>query len=318
MIAYRAFLNSDPPALAALWHASAQGRGIFAHPTVHDLQDLVFAKTYFDRLGLIVATDAGTPVGFAHAGFGPTPDGDLLSHSEGVICLVMVHPDYRQRGIGRELVARCEAYLGERGTTLVQAGCGGRRDPFYLGLYGGSEMPGVLDSLPGVIDFFQALGYGSGARRLVFHRDLPTFRPPIARPLMQLRRQTVVEVTADPPPVDWWKSSKFSYFERLRFELYRRQPRELLAQATVWLLDPISRSWGSLAAGMMDVQTLEPHRRIGAATVLLGDVMRGLAEQGVFLLEMQIAEGDEPAAGLLDRLGYQQVDAGTILTRELS
>ena len=74
MIRYRTFRNDDPPALTAIWNAAGLGRGA-ATPISPGLFDRdILAKPYFDPAGLIVAEDNETPIGFAHAGFGPNED----------------------------------------------------------------------------------------------------------------------------------------------------------------------------------------------------------------------------------------------------
>src|SRR6185369_13147557 len=98
-------------------------------------------------------------VGFVHAGFGANASETALATETGVICAVVVRLDYRRKGIGRELVARAERYLRERGAREIFAGESGRRNPFYLGLYGGAESAGLLESDAAAAPFFKSLGY---------------------------------------------------------------------------------------------------------------------------------------------------------------
>src|SRR5262249_1931893 len=122
VIDYRSFRNGDPPAVVRLWNECFTGRGAarLRSPTL--LEYFSFAKPYFDPTGRILAGDDGRPVGFAHAGFGPTADGAGLSTEAGVTCVLGVLPDYRRRGIGSELLRRGEAYLRGRGARELYAG----------------------------------------------------------------------------------------------------------------------------------------------------------------------------------------------------
>ena len=104
---------------------------------------------------------------FRRAGFGATDDESGLSLDTGVICVVMVRPDHRRKGIGRELVTRAERYLEAAGATSVFAGPAPRRDPFYVGLYGGSQPSGFLESDPDAAPFFATLGYEPVERHAV-------------------------------------------------------------------------------------------------------------------------------------------------------
>ena len=134
LIEYRPFHNSDPPKLVALWHSCQLGRGAAEGISCDVFEMVNFSQRIFDRNGLIVACDGPDAVGFIHAGFGPDFDSEekQLAPNPGVICAVMVHPDYRGRGIGRELVKRAEAYLKEAGSQEIFAGPAEPLDPFYV------------------------------------------------------------------------------------------------------------------------------------------------------------------------------------------
>ena len=160
---------------------------------------MVLAKQYFDPAGLVLAFDGDLPVGFGHAAFGANEAGTAIDTSMGVTHLVMVRPHYQRRGIGRELLARCEAYLEGRGAGVLYAGGIGHLNGFYLGMYGGSEMPGVLDSSPAAQQLFLQNGYREIDRTVVLHRETATFRPPVDRRLMALRRIATLRIEQDPP-----------------------------------------------------------------------------------------------------------------------
>src|SRR5690242_6697309 len=131
VIHYREFRNSDPPALVEIWRqANPQ---LVQQMNISLLEDLVLSKPYFDRAGLLVAEEDGKPVAFGHAGFGPSPDHMSLAYEVGVICLIVVRPTHRQRGIGAELAARLEQYLTARGARTIFAGGVRPLDPFYSG-----------------------------------------------------------------------------------------------------------------------------------------------------------------------------------------
>ncbi len=159
MIDYRTFRNDDPPGLVRVWNEALTGRGAVPLPTASALEEYVFAKPYFDRAGLTVALDDGQAVGFAHAGFGPAADESALSPSAGVVCALAVRPGFRRRGIGSELLQRSEAFLAGRGAATIEAGPMPPNNPFYLGLYGGSESAGFLESDAAADPFLLRRGY---------------------------------------------------------------------------------------------------------------------------------------------------------------
>ncbi len=108
------------------------------------LEQLVFSRPYFDPAGLIVALHDGIPVGFAHAGFGANDEQNGLATDTGTTYQLMVRAEHRDSSLAAELLAHSEAYLRERGAKVIYAGGIRPINAFYLGLYGGSELPGVL------------------------------------------------------------------------------------------------------------------------------------------------------------------------------
>ena len=61
MIEYRCFRNTDPPRLVEVWNQAFTGRGTVGLRTATPLERFVFAKTYFDPAGLIVAMGVSFP-----------------------------------------------------------------------------------------------------------------------------------------------------------------------------------------------------------------------------------------------------------------
>src|SRR5215471_15489924 len=99
-----------------LWNQALTSRGCCAVPKPIVLEEQIFAKPWFDARGLMIAVDDQLPaakqmVGAALAGFGPAAEGYRVDPTRGIISLVMVHPEYRQKGVGAELLSRAEAYL---------------------------------------------------------------------------------------------------------------------------------------------------------------------------------------------------------------
>jgi ribosomal protein S18 acetylase RimI-like enzyme len=312
-IRYRTFRNQDPPQLAEIWRARARERGLM-HPMSAELfEQLVLAKPYFDKEGLIVALDGDVAVGFVHAAFGPTEDEGGLSTSFGVTAMLMVRPDYRRLGIGRQLLTRSEAYLHRHGAQVLYGGGIYPLNAFYLGLYGGSELPGVLDFDVEAQRLYQAAGYQEIDHCLVLHRELKSFRPLISREQLAVRRVTTLRETADPASHTWWEACTVGAFERTRHELVANASQQVLAGATTWNMEPLSASWGVRTVGLIDVAVEPEHRRRGLATYLLGEIFRRLQQTGVALVETQTMQREHGAAvAFYERLGFKQVDRGAV------
>lgn len=280
-------------------------------------EELVLSKPYFDNAGLILAVDDDRPVGFAHAGFGPTEDQSSLSFERGVVSMLIVRPEYRRQGIGQQLLSRAEQYLQERGSRVAYGGGIRPLTPFYLGLYGGSELPGVLVSDADALRRYRSSGFEEVDRCGVFHRRLTDFRPIVDRKQLLIRRQCEVRVVHDPPCRTWWEACTFGGFDRTRYELVPKDGKAPRAWLTFWSMEPLSLSWGMRATGLCEVYVDQQQRRQGLAQFLLGEAFRQLAAEGIALVETQAMLGDAPAVGMLKKLGFQQVDEGVVFRKEL-
>jgi GNAT superfamily N-acetyltransferase len=167
LIRYRPFENRDPPGLAEIWRTQRPIRGRIQSVTPQLIEEHVLAKPWFDRHGLIVACEGARPVGFIHAGFGADCAHCSVDCSEGTTCLLLVAPHENRPMIAQELLAASEDYLRSRGAQQLYAGSQYPLNPFYLGMYGSSDVAGVLSSNSGWVDLLTASGYQPKVRRVL-------------------------------------------------------------------------------------------------------------------------------------------------------
>ncbi len=315
-IRYRPFRNNDPPGLVRIWNESLAARGAaFLHGTT-PLEHYVLAKPYFDRAGLIVAETDEEPVGFAHAAFGPDETGQKLAYDAGVICVTVVRPDFRSRGIGSELLHRAEAYLRAKGARGVYFGGMHPLNPFYLGLYGGSELPGVLASDVCAEPFLKANHYAIYDRCLVLGR--PVEPPPSAGDprFPALRRKYELQVLPRPVGRKWFEECLLSPFEMLYFQLQETRTGATAAHAMAWDMDLFGWRWHQPTAGITAVEVRPELRRQGIGKFLLIQVLQYLREQFFTHIEIQAMERNIPAINLYESLGFTKVDEGRVYRLE--
>ncbi len=315
MITYRSFRNGDPPRLVKLWNAAATGRGTARPIQVRDFDRLVLSKPYFDPKGVVVAEDDGRLVGFAHAGFGANQQENRLNREWGVIAVVVVAATHRRRGVGRELVRRAEDYLRGCGSTVIYAGPMRPLDPFYLGLYGGSELPGILRSDTEAQSLVEALGYRAADECIVFQRSLSG---PIALPAPQMKtwaHKVEFVVQQEPPAANWWAACQFGAVDNSLFSLRLAATDQTIAKAHVWEMYPLQKTWNVEAVGIVDVEVSDGFRGQGVATLLITQIMRYCRELGLTLAEAQTMVRNNAACRLYRRLGFHEVDRGVAYRR---
>jgi len=315
MIEFRCFRNDDPPRLADVWRAADLGPGGMQPMTSSLLETAVLSKPFFEREGLFVALHDGRAVGFAHAGFGPNADRSAIDRSVGTTMLVVVVPHEDHEAIADGLLAGCEDYLRRRGATTILGGGSSAMGGFYLGLYGGADVPGVLDSSPSMQQTFIRAGYTVADRIAVLQRPLIGFRPPVNRLQQAIARTTDLVVIDEPSRRTWWEAATTTNIAIRRYVL-RNRSGDPLGDATFWDMEPIASCRGITAAGLLHVDIEGPRRRQGLASYLVAKALQDLADEGVMLAETHVSVGNAAASSLFDKLGFQAVDHGSVFIRD--
>lgn len=318
VIEYRQFKNSDPPRILRLWNESNLGRGAAVGLHCDEFDELVFAQTFFDPAGLILACQDGQVVGFVHAGFGANENRSWLSTEQGVICAVVVHPSVRRQGIGRELVQRAERYLRARGSTKIYAGPAEPRDSFYCGIYGGSQSAGFLASDPAAAPFFAKLGYVPVETHLVLQRSLGVgSADPVGARLVNVRRTT--RLTAlNQEPKSWWWQTRYGRLDAMHLALIPRTGGAPLARISVVGLDRYVNTWQTRGIGLLGLYVSEANRQKGYGQALLVEVCRRVRDDMVQLAEAHASKSDVAAIAVLESAGFQQIDSGQVFRLQQS
>lgn len=316
MLTYRSFRNTDPPVLTDLWQSLASPPGRLPSVNPDLLERLVFSKLYFDYEGLILAWEDNRAVGFAHAGFGATECEEGVSTELGTTYLVTVRPDCDEATVAAGLLERSEAYLRKRGAKVLYGGGILPLNAFYLGLYGGSELPGILDSDTVAQRAFAAAGYREIDRTILFQQELATFESAVDRRQMQIRRQMVAQVVVDPPTRTWWEACTLGPFDLVRFELVPRSGGPAVASATFRSMEVMPALLQPRTVGLMEVRVDEAFRRRGLSVFLLSEAFRQFMREGTTTVEIQAMQHNIAALNLYQKLGFKQIGHGSVLRKE--
>lgn len=268
---------------------------------------------------MIVATEVSGDnehvVGFAHAGFGPRePNGP--SHrrdfSMGTVAMLLTEPGRDDPELEIGLFRAAESYLMGRGASVIYAGGQAPLDPFYRGLYGGSEFAGILDSHTTFIRAAGRAGYQPVAKTILLEADLshPEPRDPKA-PL--LRRQSRVEISDDARLPGWWDAQALGLFRPSRFQLIERALNVPIATAWTWeIAGGYGVGDGRSRTGLIDLEVAPNYRRKGFGRHFVAEIMRRVREQSTDVLSTQTSAENLPALGLYHSLGFEPVDSSTL------
>jgi ribosomal protein S18 acetylase RimI-like enzyme len=313
VITYRTFRNNDPPRILQLWNRqSALSRGFGRLPGCDLLEYLVFSKPYFDREGLFLACDADRVVGICHPGFQCDESESRLDTSAGAICMLLVDPEYRCRGIGSELLRLGQDYLRRRSALVQYLGPIRPLNAFYLGLYGGSELPGVLNTDPAVAEFVRKRSYQPVDTCFVYQRRLHDL-PPLTDPRAALlRRQIELTVEPWPIPTTWWRACTIGPMPAMRYEMLDHETRDVIGWSWVWVMESFTQAWNVNTVGIAEFEIKEALRRQGFGKLMLFSMLRHLLEQNIGLVEVQTMERNSAARGLYESLGFTLCDSGQV------
>lgn len=317
MTRFRSFRNTDIPAITALWNRGAPGAAVARPLTVHEFDGHVAAHPLFDAQGLVLAErEGGVVIGFAHAGFGPENlEGPpwRLSRELGTIAMLVVEPSTDEDTVAAGLLAEAERYLRDRGAAVLYAGGQFPVNPFYWGVYGGSEYSGILGGAEDspFTRVVTAAGYERVSSTMLMELDLtiPETRDP--RSVLH-RRQTRLEINDDMVPSNWWESLAISELRPALVRLLPRTPPSSaaeLARATLWDMDWFGRLDGRSRIGLFGMEVPVQNRRKGYARFLLAELARMARDQGASLLCAQTASTNLPAMALYQAAGFSQVES---------
>ncbi len=278
---------------------------------------LVLAKPYFDPAGLIVAVQNGQLAGLIHCGFGPNADRSDLDRSDGIICLLLTGDVPDKADICHELIERGEQYLYQNGSRVILTGTAFPFSPFYLGLYGGSNVPGILTAHHSIIEVFERRGYAEQCQIQVMQRSIANFQAVFDRQQTSVRRNYRIEQDQDPLAKTWWEACTLGNANRSVFHLVDRKSNLARGNISYWDVEPLARNWGVRAMGLFDLAIDESVRHEGLATFLISESLRHMQQQGINLVEAQVANDNLPATSLFEKMGFETIDTGIVLRRPI-
>ena len=313
MIEYRPFLNTDPPLIVDLWSRLPRVEGLLQSIDETTLEKHVLSKIYFDRNGFFVALEGDRIVGFAHAGFPPNDELADLNRQCGIVSQLRVESRDDNAQISHQLLSLTVDYLRSHGAEEIYAGCKFPYSPFYLGLYGGSRHPGILDTDVSTLETFTNFGFAVSDQVIIMERLLEDFKTVSDRQQMTVRRGYLINGSTYPIEQTWWESCTLGIADRERFTVIDKRSKKVCGSVSYWDLKPQSRSQPKSSRGLYGLQTDTKLRRKGIATYLVGESLKHLAASGIHRVEAQTEVSDEASLKLFNKLGFQQVATSTLM-----
>ncbi len=317
MTHFRAYRNGDSPALADLWNRGLPDSAVARPITGHEFDSHVISKATFDAEGLIVAERDARVVGFVHAGFGPDlPVGPVyqVNYELGTIGMLVAEPGPPDIELEDGLLHAAETYLRERGAKVLYAGGQYPLNPFYWGIYGGSEYAGILSSHVSFQRAVERIGYAPASATVLMEADLAT--PEIRNPRSPLiRRQARIEVMEDDLPRQWWEALAIGEFRPTHYRLIAKADDRELAWATTWDMSWFGRLDGRSRLGLIAMEVESGSRRQGFGRHLVGEILRHARSEMISVVALQTRSTNVAALSLYETLGFVPVETATLFRR---
>jgi ribosomal protein S18 acetylase RimI-like enzyme len=312
---FRTFRNTDPPALVKLWNRAIPETGTVRPLRVHELDAHALGRPNFEAAGLIIAERDGLMVGYVHAGFGPDSPVDPaspleLNYEMGTVSMLVVDPDFDDRELVFGLIGEAECYLRKRGAKVIYAGGLFPLNPFYLGIYGGSEGCGVLSGHQPFHGALEEKGYEPALTTVLLEADLSVPEPRDPRGVL-CRRQVQVEFQDDALPANWWQCLALGDFQLMNARLISRSDGSLLGEAQAWDMSWFGRGDSHSRIGLISLEVSAAHRRKGYGRFLVSEIFRRARENHVDSVAVGTAATNGPALALYASLGFQRVEEAT-------
>ena len=312
---YRSFLNTDPPLIVELWRSLPAVRGVHSEVTIEQLEVHVLSKPYFDRKGFFVAVEIDQQgkqqlLAMVHASFVVNDELSDLDRTTGVISLLRSADCEGRCEIEDKLLAMATEYLSQHGAGEVWFGSRFPRAPFYLGLYGGSRMPGVVEDDQHTIAALQRNGFESDKEIIVLHRELQNVQSVKGRQQLMVRRNYLINAIADPVEKSWWECCTLGMAERDRFTIGRKKDNHVAGTVSFWDMQPIGGSMHSNCRGLYDLSINKDDQREGLASFLVCEALKRLASNGVTFVEAQAESTNAASRALFEKLDFVPVGKG--------
>jgi GNAT superfamily N-acetyltransferase len=315
VICYRPYRNADPPVLAGLWNRGLPSLGVARPLGAHEFDTLVLDRPTFDPAGLIVAMADDRAVGFVHAGFGPLDLGQrprVEDTALGTIAMLVVEPGrVDEEAIERGLIKAGQEYLRSRGARVIYAGGQFPLNPFYWGVYGGSEFAGILSSHIGFHRAVLSSGFEPASNTVLLEADLARPEPRDSKAVIH-RRQTRLEVLDDAMPESWWESAAIGLFRPTVYRLLSKLDDRELARASTWEMAAFGRLDGRVHLGLHAVEVAPDCRRQGLGRHLVGEIIRKARSQWNEVIDVQTRATNLPALALYESMGFARVETATL------
>ena len=314
----RSFLNTDTPFLAKLWrdHHSAFLSNSECSISVWD--QCILSKPFFRIEELVLAIQDNVPVGFIHFGFASNEDGSGESVRAAILHKLCVAQSPDENAIARSLIEYAMASLIQKGAKECTALGSTEKNAFYLGVAEGDNLMGVVAKDIRVQRWLSEEGFIPIRPTECWELDLSSFRPPMDRTQISIRRTCTVGRLLDEDTREWWLSSVLGHCEQIRFNLVLRTPPKVESEILFWFPDPTISGVDSSVVRLWLPNVPETEEARERFVYLMAESLRQLQQERRRAVRTFASADQQRSITLLQRLGFRSAEHGLVFAKTLA
>ncbi|MBU6238583.1 MAG: hypothetical protein KGQ51_12220 [Planctomycetes bacterium] len=279
----------------------------------------VLSKLFFEPEHLLLALDENDQaIGFVHFGQGmpgarwgteTLSDQDSRS-SFGLIHALCVLPHGDEDRIAHQLILHAVGSMRQRGLLQCMAVGSLTSSIFYLGIAEGDNLMGVLSDDTRTSAWLKRAGFQSNAETECWDLYLDSFRPPVDRQQIAIRRTCSISRILEESHPNWWVSTVLGHCDQSRFHLLAHGPERTEMEVLFWSPDTTIRGVDSNIARMSVPQIATDETNRERMICLIAESARQLQQERKRIIRVIAMQDDAPMHILFNRLGFRMVRSG--------
>ncbi len=314
----RSFLNTDTPYLAKLWHDHHAAFNSKSACPVSVWDQCILGKPFFKSQGLMLATNhESAPVGFIHFGFASNADGSDASVSTAIIHKICITPSADEDEIARALMVYALSQLRKQNARTCTALGSTAWNAFYLGVGEGDNLMGVVAKDNRTQRWLSDAGFIPTRPTECWELELSSFRPPMDRTQIGIRRTCTVGRLLDEDTHEWWLSTVLGHCEQIRFNLVLRSPPKVESEIMFWFPDPTIIGVDSSVVRLWLPNVPQADEARERFVYLMAESLRQLQQEKRRAVRTFASADQQQSITLLQRLGFRSVEHGLVFARDL-
>ncbi len=314
----RSFLNTDTPYLAKLWHDHHTAFNSKSACPVSVWDQCILSKPFFKSQGLLLAINQErVPVGFVHFGFASNPDGSDESVSKAIVHKICIAPSAVEDEIAKVLIEYALSQLREQDAKTCTALGSTALNAFYLGVGEGDNLMGVVAKDNRTQRWLSEAGFIPTRPTECWELELSSFRPPMDRTQIGIRRTCTVGRLLDEDTHEWWLSTVLGHCEQIRFNLVLRSPPRVESEIMFWFPDPTIIGVDSSVVRLWLPNVPQADEARERFVYLMAESLRQLQQEKRRAVRTFASADQQPSITLLQRLGFRSVEHGVVFARDI-